>query len=553
MGPVLPVILALLLSLQPGLTASAQEGSVLKVSVVLTDADGNAIPIPRAQLLISDNPATREPRRVRTGADGTAEIALPAGSYTVESDVPVSFGGRRFSWTQTLDVPAGRSAVLALTAANAETEIDTGSGVATGNTAPTLADGEAILNKWHRSIAEIWAPTAHATGFVIDARGLIATYDRTIGDATDVEVEFGGPAAGAADRVKVAGRVLASDRTQGVTIIWIHPEAIASRPPIVPTCPGLGADSSAVALAKAEALAKAAVAQPLVTHDQKVVALIAPMLEPKSALLGSASRPDAQSFRTDWHLDAGTAGGPVFAADGTAIGITVGEVEEDRKRRDDDYVIPLSNACRVIEAAAQKMSGATPPSATLLRTEAGLPRDKTARLIDKKTPRVQPPVITADEFDISLVSPAMIGGDHTTSSSRTFFGYWTPYVSNAPQVMLLRVSPQFEESFWKMLARGAAQTQGVALPPLRSFSANFLRLRAFCGGTEVEPIHRFIVEMPIEGRKPVREGLYVFALTDFGPHCTSVRVELFSEKSPNRPDSRTIDPKLFTVIAGQSR
>ena len=529
MGSVLPAFLALLLAL----TASAQEGSVLRVSVVLTDADGNATPIPRARLLISDNPATREPRRVRTGADGTVEITLPPGNYTVESDVPVLLGGRRFSWTQTLDVPAGRPAVLALTAANAETDIDTDSGGATGNTTPTLADGAAILNKWHRSIAEIWAPTAHATGFVIDARGLIATYDRTIGDATDVEVEFGGPAAGATDRVKVAGRVLASDRTQGVTIIWVHPEAIASRPPIAPTCTEL--------------------AQPLVTHDQKVVALIAPMMEPKSAIPGSASRPDAQSFRADWRLDAGTAGGPVFEADGTAIGITVGEVEEDRKRREDAYVIPLSNACRVIEAAVQKMPGATPPSASLLRTEAGLPRAKMTRLGDAKTPRAQPPVINADEFDISLVSPAMIGGDHTTSSSRTFFGYWTPYISNAPQVLLLRVSPQFEESFWKMLARGAAQTQGMALPPLRSFSANFLRLRAFCGATEVEPIHRFIIEMPIEGRKPVREGLYVFALTDFGAHCTSVRVELFSEKSPNRPDSRTIDPRLFTQIASLSR
>ena len=89
-----------------------------------------------------------------------------------------------------------------------------------------------------RSIAEIWTPTAHATGFVIDARGLIATYDRTIGDATDVEVEFGGPAAGATDRVKVAGRVMASDRTQGVTIIWIHPGAVASRPPIAPRALG---------------------------------------------------------------------------------------------------------------------------------------------------------------------------------------------------------------------------------------------------------------------------------------------------------------------------
>ncbi len=79
------------------------------------------------------------------------------------------------------------------------------------------------------------------------------------------------------DRVKVQGRVIASDRTQGVTIIWINPEAIASRPPIAPACLG------------AEALAKAAgtAASSAVTHDQKVVALIAPMLEPKEAISGT--------------------------------------------------------------------------------------------------------------------------------------------------------------------------------------------------------------------------------------------------------------------------
>ena len=42
MRPVLSAILALLLSL----TAAAQEGGVLRISVVLTDADGNATPIP---------------------------------------------------------------------------------------------------------------------------------------------------------------------------------------------------------------------------------------------------------------------------------------------------------------------------------------------------------------------------------------------------------------------------------------------------------------------------------------------------------------------------
>jgi len=523
MRPVLSAILALLLPL----TASAQEGGLLKISVVLTDADGNAVPIPRAQLLISDNPATREPRRVRSGADGTLEIRLPAGNYTVESDLPVTLGGRQFSWTQTLDVPAGRDTLLALTVANAE--LDTATSAATGNSASTPADGAAILNKWRGSIAEIWTPTSHATGFVIDARGLIATDDRTIGEVTDVEVEFGGATIGAAERVKVPGRVLASDRTQGVTIIWINPGAVASRPPIAPACTAPAAP---------------------VEHGDKVVAIIAPMLEPNAAIPGTASRPSAQSFRVDWHLDAGSAGGPVFAADGAAIGITVGEDEDDRDRRTDAYVIPLSNACGVLAMAEQKMSGATPPPATRLRTEAGTPPTRVTRVDDPKAPRVQAPLIAADEFDISIVTPAMLDGDQNAGSPRSFFGSWMPYVSKAPQVLLMRVSPQFEESFWKMIARGAARTQGIALPPLASFNANFLRMRAFCGGTEVAPIQRFIIEMPIKDRKPVREGLYVYALTDFGPHCTSVRVELFSEKSPNKADIRTIDPKLFTQIGG---
>src|SRR5688500_3657790 len=189
MRPVLSAVLVLLLSV----TGSAQDSGVLRISVVLTDADGASTPVPRAQLLISDNPTTREPRRVRTGPDGTVEIKLPPGNYTVESDLPVTLGGRRFIWTQILDVPGGRETVLALTAANAEVDTDVGGAT---NSAPTQADGAAILNKWRKSIAEIWAPTAHATGFVIDARGLIATNDATLGDVTEVEVEFDGSAVG---------------------------------------------------------------------------------------------------------------------------------------------------------------------------------------------------------------------------------------------------------------------------------------------------------------------------------------------------------------------
>jgi S1-C subfamily serine protease len=518
-----------ILALLSAASISAQDTGVLRITVALTDASGNAIPIPRVQLLISDNPTSQEPRRVRTGANGIIEIKLPAGNYTVESDIPVTFGGRNFAWTQMIDVVAGRDTELTLATTNADADAD--APVATGRNAATHADGAAILNKWQGSIAEIWSPTRHATGFVVDARGLIATHDRTLGEATDVEVEFG---ASATDRVKIPGRVIASDRTQGVAIVWVNPDAVRARQPIAPKCTG---EPPAA-----------------VEHQEPVVALIAPMLEPKNAINGAASHAGAQSFRVDWRLDDGTAGGPVFTADGTAIGIAVGEGEDDRARRQDAFVIPLRNACGVIAMAEKKMPSATAPAATALRTEAGLPRTRMATIGDaKKTSRLQPPVVAASDFDIALVTPPMITGDQSSWSPRTFFANWTAYVSNAPQVLFVRVSPQFEESIWRLIARGAAATQGIALPPLRSFNANFLRMRAFCGDAEVAPIHPFIIEMPVQNRAPIREGLYVFALTDFGTHCASVRFDLFSEKSPNNADSRTVDPAMFAKIVDASR
>ena len=182
--------------------AAVQDAGVLRIRVALADSTGALTPIPRVLLLVSDNPATSEPRRVRTTADGTIELKLNPGSYTVESDQPVSFGGAAYSWTETIDVVAGREVVLDLTAKNAA--VDTAGGTATAMS----ADSAVLLSKWQDSVVEIWTPTVHASGFVVDPRGLIATSFRAIGGATDVEVE----STLARDRVKVPGTVLHSDR-----------------------------------------------------------------------------------------------------------------------------------------------------------------------------------------------------------------------------------------------------------------------------------------------------------------------------------------------------
>src|ERR1700730_16435817 len=83
--------------------ASGQTLSVLHIKVVVVDADGKITPVPRHALLISDNPATAPPRRIVTALDGTADVRLRPGNYTVESDQPIAFQGKAYQWTKTLD------------------------------------------------------------------------------------------------------------------------------------------------------------------------------------------------------------------------------------------------------------------------------------------------------------------------------------------------------------------------------------------------------------------------------------------------------------------
>ena len=502
--------------------ATAQGATTLRVLVVLADASGAPIPLPRVVLLVSDNPATNEPRRVRTDANGMVELKLAPGSYMVESDRPVAFGGNAYSWTQIVNVVSGRDTVLNLTAKNAEIAAVTPAAPGTPDTAaPVEANSAALMSKWHDSVVEIWTPTRHAEGFLIDSKGLIATSHSALGGATSVEVEV----RTRADHFKVPGNVIVDDRATGGAVIWIDPQAIGSIPPIVPRC-GAGE-------------------YPAARYQDAITTIAAPMLSGKDLVDGVVTRVTSQAAFADLRIARETAGGPVFNASGDLLGISAIQEDPSTYKRAEAWVVPIERACEAIAMAARPMAGAAPPKGTRLpvETAAGTPAS-TPSAAQKKA---QIPKLQASNFDIALMTSAQ-ARELNTSDPRSDFGNWTDYLRYAPAVLLVRVSPQFEESMWKMLARGAASTQGMNLPPLKSFTSNFLRLRAYCGDTEVAPIHPFIVEHQVPDRAPIREGLYVFPIGAFGPQCASVRFSMFSEKDPKNADTKAIDPKLFEQV-----
>ena len=320
--------------------ASGQELSVLHIKVVVVDAEQKATPVPRHALLVSDNPATAAPRQIVTAPDGTADVRLRPGNYTVESDRPVVFHGKAYQWTQTVDIVAGRDAVLELTADNAEVEPAT---TATASAVPLEADPSFLLPQWQDSVVALWTPSTHASGFLIDAKGLIATNQRVIGTATSVEVQL-------SPDVKVAARVLAADPALDVAVLWIDPKVSASLRPVPLAC--------------------AQAAKPPVGDGQELFTIGAPLREQKGMTSGTVSRVEPHAIVSDFRLASGSAGGPVFTAGGGVVGITSIADDKNASRRGVSRVVRIDDACDVVASAEKKMKDAAPPDGTHLPVRA---------------------------------------------------------------------------------------------------------------------------------------------------------------------------------------
>jgi hypothetical protein len=474
--------------------------------------------VARHALLVSDDPPTRETRRIVTSIDGTADERLRPGNYVVESDQPIALQGKAYRWRQTLEIAAGRDSALELTVANAVVEpIAPGT---TDATAPLATDTSLLLRQWLDSVVELWTPTTHASGFLVDAAGLIATNQRVIGDATSVEVQI-------SRSIKVAGIVLAADSQRDIAIVGIDPSVMASMKPVPLKCPG---------------------SAPSVARGQEIFTLAAPLRQQKGWTPGTVSRNDARTIASELSLATGGAGGPVFTASGDLVGITTLPGERDEPRRGATRVARIDGACEVVAAAAKKAKEASVPSAAHLPVEpsAPAPVETFKDLVKRRAGSLKPYQISSSDFDVAFITPVL--NYAAQSQPNQTFSNWSDYVADIPPVLFVRVTPKMAESIWAKVARGAASTQGVALPPITRLKSGFERLQAFCGSTEVTPIHPFKLEMRVSETEGIYEGLYAFDPAALGPGCSSVTLVLYSEKTPAKGDTRIVDPAILQQI-----
>jgi S1-C subfamily serine protease len=514
------VLLLAVLAFAAPAAISGQTLVVLHIRAILTDANGQPRPLARHALILSDDPPTREARRIVTTIDGTADVRLRPGTYVVESDQPVALQGKAYRWRQTLDIVAGSDPSLDLTVANAVVEP-----IAPGTTdadAPLATDISLLLRQWLDSVVELWTPTAHASGFLVDAGGLIATNQRVIGDATSVEVQL-------SRSIKVAGTVLEADPQHDIAFVFIDPSAMASMTPVPLGCPRGSA--------------------PPVARGQEIFTLAAPLRQNKGWTPGTVSRTDARTFTADLSLATGGEGGPVFTASGDLAGITSLPDERDEPRRGATRVVRIDGACELVASAVKKAKEAPEPSGAHLPVEPMEPAPIATfqDAVKRRAGSLKPYQIAASEFDVAFITPVLNYAAQQSLSNQTFSN-WSEYVADIPPVLFVRVTPKMAESFWAKMARGAAYTQGMALPAIKRLKSGFDRLQAFCGRTEVTPIHPFKLELRVSETDAIYEGLYAFDPAALGPGCSSVTLVLYSEKEPAKADTRVVEPAVLQQI-----
>jgi hypothetical protein len=492
--------------------------STLRITVVLTDAAGKTTPAARHALLISEEPPFAPPRRIVTALNGTAEVSLPPGRYVVESDQPLAFQGRTYEWTRRLEMVAGRDMTLALTTDNASAGP---AGAAAASAAPSDSDPLLAASEGQDAVVALWTPTRLASGFVVDPRGLIVTSQRVVGAATAVEAQL-------ALDVRVRAAVVVSDPERDVAILLVNPSVAASLRPVPLGC---------------------GQARPPVASGQELYALGADMTAQKHLTLGDVTGIGPRLILSDVRLVRVPPGGPVFVADGL-VGITTVE-ERDPDGDSDTRIVRIDQACEVMASAEKKLAGMTPPDATLLPPDPQpVAESALSAAVKNRAGSLSPYVMSTTDFDITFITPVHLYGARDQVRRPVMeFGNWSDYLSEYPRALLVRVTPRMAEGLWTKVARGAAMTQGMSLPPMMRPKASFLRMRVSCGDREVTPVHPFAVEHRVSETEAIREGLYVFDAAALGQPCGAVTLTVYSDKEPDKGDARAVDQKILQLIA----
>ena len=485
--------------------------SNLKVRVVIVDKDLNQKPVPFYVVNFKNLSTTEAPAALKTDLDGKAEKQLPPGRYFISTPKPVELGGKRYSWNFEIQV-TGAEQRVDLTNDNAKMEDLPANFASAENKFSPGAGGEltALFDKLKNSVVTIHSETGNGSGFLVDSTGLVVTNNHVIHSSSYLAVQFD-------EKRKVPARLVASNADKDIAVIRFDPAAFPEGV-VAPLLPKEAASRLAV--------------------GQRVFTIGNPLGREKALTTGVVSKIEKDSINSDININPGNSGGPLFTLDGQVAGITTSVL------RNLASIVPVEVVRPLVEQARKDIGKEPPPAPVLLPVEPTdyFPADALRGLLKQERLDTKPYFFEAGEFQVGFITPPLTyylrhaeemaaarkaakrsgGGDAKPPSSAL------EDAADYRPVLLVRVRPKFNVMFKVRFKNG------------------FVRMRLLCGGKELTPILPGRSEFDLYDQRERKvdttfQGVYEYQADSVTPACGNVILEIFSEKAPDSPESKSVD------------
>ncbi len=546
------VSFAALVSLLPGVLLARQDAvppqdhtTSVHLRIILVDRELTQKPVPHLALkIISLDRAAQAAVEIKTNFDGTAEIQLLPGKYRMQSPEGIEFAGSRYTWDLEFVVTAAAQ-TIELSNDNAT--------VAPAAPARKTDELTALFQKYQNSVVTVWSETGHGTGFIVDSSGLIVTNQHVIGPSELISVQFD-------SKRKVEAKLLAASAEKDIAILW--------------------ANLSAFDGAIAAPIAKSETGRPTVIEGERVFTIGSPLSQRKILTTGVVSKVERGAILSDININPGNSGGALFNSLGEVVGITT-FAEHDRSGPGLAGMIRIEECLPLLQQAREKMSELKLPSAKLQPVEPTdlFPLDALKKSIQAAKFDRKPYVFSEGRFDVALATPELeyrvqeessISAAHGKESRNKKSGGsvkntfqplqdlrgWAEYAGAYKAVLLIEAQPQLRETLGSSFTRGLAASSGIyAIPEKMKFATDFYRMKLFCGDKEIEPIqpgkaatvenvHTTFVRVS----DATYVGVYSYPADAISTACGKVRLEIYSEKDPEKPTIKILDEKTVKRI-----
>jgi hypothetical protein len=87
------------------------------------------------------------------------------------------------------------------------------------------------------------------------------------------------------------------------------------------------------------------------------------------------------------------------------------------------------------------------------------------------------------------------------------------------------------------------------------FKTDFYRMKLLCGQKEIQPIQPGKIASVLNVHNPfvnvtdaTYEGFYAYPYDAISSDCEKVTLQLFSEKEPDKPETKILDPKTVAQV-----